>query len=108
MARTHRTRNIHTQRPSPRPPVKSRPKYSRRKGRELVTNPLAALTSYWSELERQVRVEGQVRRISRHQSEAYFRMRPKGSRLGAWASHQSQVLPSREPLEARLKELEAA
>ena len=82
--------------------------YSSRKAQELETNPFAALTFYWPELERQVRVEGQVRRISRQQSETYFRMRPKGSRLGAWASHQSQVLPSREPLEARLKELEAA
>jgi pyridoxamine 5'-phosphate oxidase len=82
--------------------------YSSRKARELETNPFAALTFYWPELERQVRVEGQVRRTSRQQSEAYFQTRPKGSRLGAWASHQSQVLPGREPLEARLKELEAA
>jgi pyridoxamine 5'-phosphate oxidase len=81
--------------------------YSSRKARELETNPFAALTFYWPELERQVRVEGEVRRVPQHQSEAYFRTRPKGSRLGAWASHQSQVLPSREPIEARLKELEA-
>jgi pyridoxamine 5'-phosphate oxidase len=82
--------------------------YSSRKARELEANPFAALTFYWSELERQVRVEGQVARIPRQQSEAYFRTRPKGSRLGAWASHQSDLLPSREPLETRLKELEAA
>jgi pyridoxamine 5'-phosphate oxidase len=81
--------------------------YSSRKARELETNPFAALTFYWSELERQVRVEGEVRRVPRQQSEAYFRTRPKGSQLGAWASHQSQVLPSREPLESRLKDLEA-
>jgi pyridoxamine 5'-phosphate oxidase len=80
--------------------------YSSRKARELETNPFAALTFYWSELERQVRVEGQVGRLSRQQSEAYFRTRPKGSRLGAWASHQSRVLPSREALELRLSELE--
>jgi pyridoxamine 5'-phosphate oxidase len=80
--------------------------YSSRKARELETNPLAALTFYWPELERQVRVEGRVGRVPRGQSEAYFRMRPKGSRLGAWASHQSEVLPSREALERRLAELQ--
>jgi pyridoxamine 5'-phosphate oxidase len=80
--------------------------YSSRKARELETNPLAALTFYWPELERQVRVEGRVSRVPRAQSEAYFRLRPKGSRLGAWASHQSEVLPSREPLERRLVELQ--
>jgi pyridoxamine 5'-phosphate oxidase len=81
--------------------------YSSRKARELEINPFAALTFYWSELERQVRVEGEVCRVSRQQAEAYFRTRPKGSQLGAWASHQSQVLPSREPLDSRLSQLEA-
>ena len=80
--------------------------YTSRKARELETNPYAALTFYWAELERQVRVEGRVGHVSRVQSEMYFRSRPKGSRLGAWASHQSEVLPSRAPLEARLAELE--
>lgn len=80
--------------------------YTSRKARELEANPLAALTFYWPELERQVRVEGRVSRVPRAQSEAYFRIRPKGSRLGAWASHQSEVLPSREPLERRLAQLE--
>ncbi len=80
--------------------------YTSRKARELEANPFAALTFYWSELERQVRVEGQVQRLPRPQSEAYFRSRPKGSQLGAWASHQSKVLPSREPLDLRLRELE--
>ncbi|MFL6351352.1 MAG: pyridoxamine 5'-phosphate oxidase [Bryobacteraceae bacterium] len=82
--------------------------YSSRKAGQLETNPFAALTFYWPELERQVRAEGEVRRVPRQQSEAYFRTRPKGSQLGAWASHQSEVLPSRQPLEARLKELEDA
>ncbi|MGI8960348.1 MAG: pyridoxamine 5'-phosphate oxidase [Bryobacteraceae bacterium] len=82
--------------------------YISRKAGEIETNPFAALTFYWPELERQVRVEGEVRRVPRQQSEAYFRTRPKGSRLGAWASHQSRVLAGREPLDARLKELEAA
>lgn len=80
--------------------------YTSRKAKEIETNPFAALTFYWAELERQVRVEGLVRRVSREQSEAYFRTRPKGSRLGAWASHQSEVLNGREPLEERLQELE--
>lgn len=80
--------------------------YGSRKALEIETNPFAALTFYWPELERQVRVEGAVQRVPRDQSELYFRSRPKGSRLGAWASRQSQVLPSREPLEAKLTELE--
>ncbi len=81
--------------------------YGSRKGGELELNPLAALTFYWAELERQVRVEGTVRRVSREQSETYFRSRPRGSRLGAWASHQSQIVSSREELEAKLQEVEA-
>jgi pyridoxamine 5'-phosphate oxidase len=80
--------------------------YTSRKAQELETNPFAALTFYWAELERQVRVEGRVRRLPREQSEAYFRSRPKGSRLGAWASRQSAVLSGRGPLEERLQELE--
>lgn len=81
--------------------------YHSRKGRELGTNPLCALTFHWAELERQVRVEGTVELVAREKSEAYFRSRPKGSRLGALVSSQSEVLPSREPLELRLAELEA-
>ncbi|MBV9300705.1 MAG: pyridoxamine 5'-phosphate oxidase [Acidobacteriaceae bacterium] len=80
--------------------------YTSRKALELESNPFASLTFYWPELERQVRVEGRVQRTARQLSEAYFRSRPKGSRLGAWASRQSQPLPGREPLDARLKELE--
>jgi pyridoxamine 5'-phosphate oxidase len=80
--------------------------YSSRKAQEIKTNPFAALTFYWAELERQVRVEGRVKTVSREQSEAYFRSRPRGSRLSAWASHQSQVVPSREPLEQKVRELE--
>ena len=80
--------------------------YTSRKARELEANPFAALTFYWSELERQVRVAGQVRRVPREQSEAYFRTRPRGSRLGAWASHQSEMVSSREELDARLQEME--
>ncbi|MGA8029783.1 MAG: pyridoxamine 5'-phosphate oxidase [Bryobacteraceae bacterium] len=81
--------------------------YHSRKSRELETNPFAALTFYWPELERQVRAEGQVRRVSRQQSEAYFQSRPKGSRLGAWASKQSEVLPDRASLDVKLRAVEA-
>jgi pyridoxamine 5'-phosphate oxidase len=81
--------------------------YSSRKAAEIETNPFAALTFYWAELARQVRVEGKVRRIPREQSVAYFRSRPKGSQLGAWASHQSEVLPSRDLLDTKWAELQA-
>ncbi|HLP75349.1 MAG TPA: pyridoxamine 5'-phosphate oxidase [Candidatus Paceibacterota bacterium] len=80
--------------------------YGSRKGRELEENPNAALTFYWPEQERQVCVAGPVVKLSREESEAYFRSRPKGSRLGAWASHQSEPVQDREVLEERLKDLE--
>jgi pyridoxamine 5'-phosphate oxidase len=80
--------------------------YTSRKGSEIEANPHVSLTFYWAELERQVRVEGQITKVSRDKSEAYFRGRPKGSRLGALASHQSEILPGRKPLEARLEELQ--
>jgi pyridoxamine 5'-phosphate oxidase len=79
--------------------------YRSRKGAELAENPLAALTFLWKEIERQVRITGSVSRVSTHESEAYFRTRPPGSRLGAWASHQSAVLASREELEARVQDV---
>jgi pyridoxamine 5'-phosphate oxidase len=81
--------------------------YESRKGRDLTENPHAALVFYWAELERQVRIEGRVQRVPRQQSEAYFKSRPRGSRLGAWVSHQSEVIQSRRMLEARLRDLEA-
>ena len=76
--------------------------YRSRKGAELSENPLAALTFLWKEIERQVRISGAVSRVSSEESESYFRTRPLGSRLGAWVSHQSAVIPSREDLEQRL------
>ena len=79
--------------------------YESQKGRELSANPLAALVCYWAELERQVRISGRVSRVSRDESETYFRSRPLGSQLGAWASHQSEVVDGREILEDRLEEL---
>ena len=80
--------------------------YDSRKGRELAQNPRAALVFFWPELERQVRVEGSVSHVPRPQSEAYFASRPKGHRLGAWASPQSSIVESRTILEARLREFE--
>jgi len=79
--------------------------YRSRKGAELTENPLAALTFLWKEIERQVRISGAVSRVSAAESEAYFRTRPPGSRLGAWASQQSSVIPSRAELEERLREV---
>lgn len=80
--------------------------YSSRKGEELKTNPFCALTFYWAELERQVRVEGKATHVSRAESEHYFRSRPKGSRLGAVVSQQSRILAGRADLEQRLTQLE--
>ena len=81
--------------------------YRSRKGRELAENPRACGVFFWPELERQVRVSGAVRKVSREESEAYFRSRPAGSRLGAWASTQSAVISDRAVLEERLRDLAA-
>ena len=81
--------------------------YDSRKGQELSENPQAALLFCWLELERQVRIEGGVERVSPEESLAYFQSRPQGSQIGAWASPQSQVIPSREVLEAKIQELSA-
>ena len=79
--------------------------YRSRKGAELAENPLAALTFLWKEIERQVRITGSVSRVSPAESEAYFRTRPPGSRLGAWASQQSAVIANRAVLEEQLREV---
>ena len=81
--------------------------YRSRKGAELDANPRAALAFWWEPLERQVRVAGRVERVSREESAAYFATRPRGSRLGAWTSRQSSVLPDRAALEADLASTEA-
>jgi pyridoxamine 5'-phosphate oxidase len=78
-----------------------------RKAQELIANPFCALTFYWAELERQVRVEGRSIKLPKDKSQAYFQQRPRGSKLGAWASHQSSVLPGRNVLENRLRIIEA-
>lgn len=80
--------------------------YDSRKGRELEANSQAALVFFWPELERQVRVTGTASRIAREESDAYFRSRPRGSRVGAWASAQSRVIPDRAALERRIAEME--
>lgn len=80
--------------------------YVSRKASELDANPRAALVFCWPVLERQVRVEGMVQRLSHTESERYFRTRPRGSQLGAWASPQSAPIASRAELEQRFHELE--
>ncbi|MFO0889682.1 MAG: pyridoxamine 5'-phosphate oxidase [Isosphaeraceae bacterium] len=80
--------------------------YQSRKGRELEVNPHAALVFHWHDLERQVRIEGSACRVSAEESDAYYESRPAGSRLGAWASPQSEVIAGRDELEARCRELE--
>lgn len=81
--------------------------YGSRKGRELEANPRAALVFLWHELERQVRVEGRVVKVTPEESDEYFHSRPPGSKLGAWASPQSSVISGREELERKHRELEA-
>ncbi len=80
--------------------------YEGRKARELAENPRAALLFYWDEPGRQVRVEGEVERVDQADSEAYFRTRPRGGQLAAWASKQSEVIGSREELEAQFATVE--
>jgi pyridoxamine 5'-phosphate oxidase len=79
--------------------------YDSEKGRQLEANPYAALAFYWVQLERQVRISGAVERTSREDSAAYFHSRPVGSRLGAWASKQSEVVDARQVLDSRLTEM---
>jgi pyridoxamine 5'-phosphate oxidase len=81
--------------------------YESRKGQELAANPFAALTFWWGPLERQIRIEGRVEQLDPAESDAYYTSRPQGSRLGAWVSRQSAVIPDRGVLETRLAELEA-
>ena len=80
--------------------------YESQKGRQLIANPYAALVFLWDKLERQVRIEGEVEKLSAEESAEYFHSRPKASQLGAIASNQSRVIPNREILEQRLSELQ--
>jgi len=79
--------------------------YDSRKGHDLAENPVASLTIFWRELERQVHISGKVSKVPREESEAYFSSRPLGSRLAAWASTQSAVVPDRAFLENKVAEL---
>lgn len=81
--------------------------YNSHKGEQLADNPQAALLFFWKELERQVRIEGVIEKTSEEESDEYFNSRPAGSRLGAWASPQSQVISSRQVLENNIEKFAA-
>jgi len=81
--------------------------YLSRKGRELAENPHGAVVLYWPDQERQVCIAGEINRLSPFESDAYFKSRPRGSRLGAWASKQSGEIRDRAELEANWKQMEA-
>jgi pyridoxamine 5'-phosphate oxidase len=80
--------------------------YESSKGREMHANPAAALVLFWAKLERQVRISGRVEILRAEESDAYFAKRPRGSRVSAWASPQSQVIHGRDVLEERMDEIE--
>ena len=79
--------------------------YESRKAQDLAENPRACLVAYWLPVKRQVRIEGSVEQVSEAESEDYFQTRPLGSKIGAWASNQSEVVESREVLEQRYADL---
>ncbi len=81
--------------------------YLSRKGKEMAKNPVVALCFFWAELERQVRIEGTIEKVSKEESEKYFHSRPKGSQVGAIVSPQSQVIEDRDQLEKQMIEQEA-
>jgi pyridoxamine 5'-phosphate oxidase len=80
--------------------------YRSQKGREIAQKAVASLLFFWPQLIRQVRIDGKVEKISAQASDIYFKTRPRGSQLGAWASEQSEVVPNRDFLEKRMKALE--
>ncbi len=80
--------------------------YRSRKGQDLAARPQAALVFFWQELERQVRIRGHVEQLPSQESAAYYDSRPRGSRIGAWASEQSRVITDRSVLEAQVREVE--
>lgn len=80
--------------------------YESNKGKEIAEVPFASLTFFWGAMERQVRIEGQIIKTTPIESDEYFQVRPRGSQIGAWVSHQSSVV-NREELEAKQRELEA-
>jgi pyridoxamine 5'-phosphate oxidase len=81
--------------------------YESRKGKEILANPYVCLNFFWPELERQIRIEGSISKTSAEVSDEYFNSRPRGNRLGAWASPQSEVIPNREEIERLTRIFEA-
>ncbi|MFD2573772.1 pyridoxamine 5'-phosphate oxidase [Spirosoma soli] len=81
--------------------------YQSSKGQQLINHPFASLTFFYPELERQIRIEGHVEKVSEAESDVYFNSRPRGSQIGAWVSNQSSVIASRDVLENRQRELES-
>ena len=79
--------------------------YESTKGKQLETNPHAALGFYWIELDRQIRISGKIEKTSREESQTYFHSRPIGSQLSAWSSRQSEVVDGRRVLDARMAEM---
>jgi pyridoxamine 5'-phosphate oxidase len=80
--------------------------YNSKKGREIESDPQVALTFFWKEFERQVRIEGKAEKTTDQESSEYFAVRPRGSQIGAWTSFQSEVIENREYLENRTREIE--
>ena len=80
--------------------------YRSNKGNDVAETPFASLTFFWGELERQVRIEGSIEKVSEIESDEYFHSRPRGSQIGAWVSKQSSVIAGRDVIEQRLTELE--
>lgn len=80
--------------------------YNSHKGKQIAENPFVCLVFFWKELERQVRIEGTISRVSAEESDAYFSSRPVGSRIGAWASPQSSVIAQRQVIEENVVELQ--
>jgi pyridoxamine 5'-phosphate oxidase len=80
--------------------------YNSHKGKELEENPFACLVFFWKELERQIRITGTIEKVSAAESDEYFNSRPVGSRIGAWASPQSSIIPSRETIEMNMAKYE--
>lgn len=80
--------------------------YLSRKGRDLAARPVASLLFFWPQLSRQIRIDGSVKNVPQRESDEYFATRPRASQLSAWASDQSRVIPGRDVLEERMRELE--
>jgi pyridoxamine 5'-phosphate oxidase len=80
--------------------------YNSKKGQDLAANPYASLTFFWVDLERQVRIEGRVEKVSEQESDDYFAIRPRGSQIGAWVSNQSETLLTREILDQKQAQFE--